>query len=159
MESALGAFRRPRTHDDRLPAIAATEVRGLGPESVRPPATIKAQATDGVQLFLTPAAESVCVSLIGEAGATVNCLPREMIEQGSGEPSPSMVLTGCTFPAKDPSLPACKRAILYGVVPDGVEQVTLDARDAASKPTVNVVRNSYVMDVPIGQETLSIKYN
>ncbi|HEX2070436.1 MAG TPA: hypothetical protein VHF90_02170 [Thermoleophilaceae bacterium] len=157
IESALGAFRQPRdAAADRLPAIAASEVDAIAPDGTLPEASVKAQGNPAAELYLTPAPGGVCLSLVGAAGATVNCVPREGIEQGSGDPSPSMLMTGCTLPQGDASTPICEGATLYGVVPDGVTQVSLDVPGG---PAAKVVDNSYLLDVPADLASAAVLYD
>jgi hypothetical protein len=56
-------------------------------------------------------------------------------------------MTGCSLIDGDPTRPTCTAAVLYGVVPDGVERVVLDGAEGG-RYRADVLDNTYLREVP-----------
>jgi hypothetical protein len=119
----FAALRRPRTAADRLPPEAvefvreATRDEGGVPEMAR-----LARDRGGVAVWLVPGDGSICTYATrrGQRGGGGSCQPVERILAGSG-PGSSAGVGGTT--------------VLIGLVPDGVAEVVLRARDGAVERT------------------------
>lgn len=148
VETVVSALSSPALVD-RLPHVAATEIGDIGLPGIREDASIRALSKGESALYLTPATDGVCMSLVDGTGATASCVPREGIEGGSGRPSPNAVLSGCVSESAG-AAPECEAATLYGVVPDGVDRVAL-AGGQPDAPSAEVVNNAYLLEVPAAQ--------
>ena len=80
----LGAFARDRTSEDKLPAIAASEIESIGPGGTVVANSVKAAELGGRSVYLTPAPDAVCLALAEESlGVAVNCVPLKAVNEGA----------------------------------------------------------------------------
>jgi len=151
---ALAAFGAARGVDDALPGAAARALRGVpGLEAAE---TVRTLSTAGWDMYLTPAEGAACLSVVDEAGgASVACFDREALTAGRTSPAGAM-LTGCHAPSPA-ARPICESVVLYGVVPDGVDQVAIDAEAGAS--TVVVENNTYLVEASLSSQPTAVRYN
>jgi hypothetical protein len=154
IERAVGVLDQTPTEADTLPAVATSEVESLAPDGTDVANTIKARITDEGSFYLTPTPEGACVSMVSDGGATVRCLPTADIANPTGKRSQSMTFTGCEAPTPE-SAPECEGAIIYGVAPNGVQEVALDVPNG---PVANVTNNVYVLTVHEDQAMASVEY-
>lgn len=151
----LGAFARARTSEDNLPTVAANEVDSIGPEGTVVPDSVKAAELGDRSVYLTPAPDAVCLALAEQSlGAAVNCVPLKAVNEGSA--APSFVMTECTGPPPEEGPPVCDGFVLYGVVPDGVDEVTIEGTTRSTE--VAVSDNAFIYEGPMAQAVRSIRY-
>lgn len=153
--ATVSALDQPRGAEDALPQTAASEMEQLGVPGVRPDLSVRALSSSGSSLYLTPAADAVCLSSVdATGGASVNCRDDGAIEAGSA--GPTAVLTGCEGPPP-PAKPVCQKVWLYGVVPDGVERVAADVASSPT-PTAGVTNNVYLLEIPFSLQPTAVRY-
>ena len=128
----------------------------MGPDGTLPANSVKAAELGDRSVYLIPAAEAVCLALVEQRlGAAVGCLPLQAVNDGSA--APSYVMTGCTGPPPEEGAPVCTGLVLYGVVPDGVDNVTIE--DASSRsPEVPVSDNVFIYEGSMAQAVTSVRY-
>jgi hypothetical protein len=130
--SAFGVLRRTRVADDALPAFVVSNLNGPARNSTHGanPGLSRRLHVSGQDMWLTPGNETVCLDratadgTVGGCQTTAAAAAGELITTQSGGPN-----FGAT-------------AIVAGVVPDGVSQVTA-AYDDGSQEVVTVADNSY----------------
>jgi hypothetical protein len=156
VSDVVGAFRQPRSAVDWLPATATTEVRDFGPPGIESQSSILALSRGLWKVYLTPAPSSVCMSIVDpDGGATARCRSREDLE--SGLAFPAVVREGCQLESRDePAI--CTSALIYGVVPNGVDQVTVDVGSGRA-PTADIQRNAYLIEVSLSQAPSAVRYD
>lgn len=83
----------------------------------------------------------------------MSCTERDDLVAGVG--GPVAVLWGCG--AADAGLSECERALMYGVVPDGVGQVVLETGAGESQVTT-VQNNVYAFEASLRQHPKAVHY-
>jgi hypothetical protein len=152
---AVGALQQPRSAADALPEAAVEEVGDIGPPSALPDESVRALSRGAWDAYLTPAGASVCLSVTDpDGGATVSCSTGEDLKAGLAPPAAALL--GCEAESID--APAtCRSALMWGVVPDGVEEVQVLVNDGAA-PRVDVQRNAYLVQVSLDQGPHGVTY-
>jgi hypothetical protein len=155
-EPVVEALDQQRSADDALPETAVAElgmITGPEPDSA---SSVKALEGGSLDLYLTPAPDGACLSIADETGgSSVHCYTRESLEAGAGSPA-GAVLQGCDAPSPD-AAPVCQNVVLYGVVPDGVEQVSVDV-EAGSSASAPVENNAYLVELPLSSRPNAVSY-
>lgn len=155
INETIGTLQRPRAAGDALPETARIEVEDAGPEGTVPAASVRALTQDSWSLYLSPAPEAVCLSIVDpHGGASANCPTGSDVEAGLA--FPGVVQEGCKLDMEDGST-TCVSALIYGVVPDGVDSVTVKV-DSGSPPSADVQGNSYLVRVPMSQAPTAVSY-
>jgi hypothetical protein len=145
VRAAIAAFRRPGGPDDVLPADVAEYVKWSGYRGANG-ALARRVATDARgAAYLLPGEGVACLLLTGGGGAT-GPLCRTPEELRSARGGPGVIHSECEAASSD-AVPRCSGATVFGLVPDGVEEVVvrLASGEALAEP---VQRNVYVADVP-----------
>lgn len=153
-EAETGA---PVVDTPALPAIAATEVRGVGPKDVQIDESILALSANGKDLFVTPTRESraACLSLMSTDGATVSCTPLSAVAEGTAPPASAH--EGCRLESRKPMRLTCATTVYYGLVPDGIDRVAVNVR-SGDAPTADVANGAYLVEVKSAQGPESISF-
>jgi hypothetical protein len=155
INETIGTLQRPRAAIDALPGTARTEVDAAGPEGTVPAASVRALTQRSWSLYLTPAPEAVCLSIVDpHGGASASCSTGGDVEAGMA--FPAVVQEGCRLDTKDGST-TCVSALIYGVVPDGVDRVMVKV-GSGTPPSVDVQGNSYLVRVPMSQTPRAVSY-
>jgi hypothetical protein len=152
----LDAFSRPRTSDDILPAVAANEVQAVAPGDARVTSSVEAAGLDDRSVYLVPATDAVCLILWERSlGASVSCPALMAVNDGAA--TPSYVKTGCGGPPPDAGPPVCGGLVLYGVVPNGIDEVTVES---ASRVAIHVAvsDNAFLVERPMPTGAISVRY-
>jgi len=145
--AVLAVLDRPRASSDALPVQTAGRLAehakfGMNPELSR---LAIGQATNS--LYLIPATEHVCVALTIGDGVGMTCPATDAIASGQAGPVVGTINEGGTI------------AIL-GLVPDGVESVTVREGESGGEITVlETTNNAYYTVVDAGASLHSVSYN
>jgi hypothetical protein len=154
----VAALDQPRSVEDELPATAAQEM-ALGKVSEADvDRSVKALASGPWDLYLTPVGDDlVCLSIADETGGSgVRCFGRQPLHEGLGSPA-GMIRTGCEVESPD-AIPVCQDVTLYGVVPDGVSDVSVDLQAGPSR-TATVQNNVYLLELPVSSKPSAVSYD
>lgn len=140
---AVSALAEARTASDEMPAEAEAQIDehadfGMNPDLSR-------RSVGGTSsVYLLPASDHVCAALTNGDTTTVTCPEIDEITGGGAGPA-TVMLTG--------------EAIgVFGVVPDGVESVTLAYGDGQSR-TLEVTDNAYFAALAAGTPVGSVSYD
>lgn len=138
------------------PPAAASELRLARMSGLELDGSVIAQALDGWRLYLTPATAATCLSLTDPSGgASVTCRRDEDLLANAEQPS--SVLSGCKADSPD-TPPVCDTALLYGLVPDGVDAVEVSYVGGKTQ-RVDVAANTYMIGgVPLDHSPESIAF-
>lgn len=149
------AFGLPLAADDALPVAAAQELALRTVPGLEAANTVRALSAGPWDIYLTPARGGACLS-IGDriGGASVACFSREALQAGDGSPAGG-ILTGCR--AVSPEAPVCQNVVLYGVVPDRVDQISVET-EAGSSATATVENNAYLVELPLSSRPRAVRY-
>lgn len=158
----LRAFAGERTGDDALPALAASELRAVGPVGTRIDESVRAVADGDAAVYLTPAPGGACLSLVEPAGATVSCVPEAAFRGGAARPG-SMITACKSAPPRQrepgtvgDAWPRCTGdLVLYGVASDDTAAVTVEFADGSTAPAT-LARNAYLVRVPLERRPVAL---
>lgn len=144
--TAVGALRTARGADDVLPADVAEYVRWAPIEGANGDLARKAFTRTGTTVYVLPGQEVACILLTGSSGGATGPACDSPAELQSAAGGPGVLHNDCTA-RSETDVPDCRAATVFGLAPDGVDEVTivLDAGNSVSAPVVN---NAYLADVP-----------
>jgi hypothetical protein len=156
LTEVVGTLRRPQSAADWLPATARTEVEDLGPAGADAGASVLSLARGAWKLFLTPAPGAVCLSIVDpDGGASTSCHDRDDIVNGRA--LPAVVREGCELESPGEAA-VCTTALIYGVVPNRVSQVSVEVGFGAP-PTADVQGNTYLVQVPLDKAPSGVRFD
>lgn len=142
-KAAMSVLDRSRTGDDAMPAEVAVSL-GENPEfGMNPDLSRESIETLSNSVYVIPADGHVCSSLTATSGANVTCAETEDIAAGDVGPSTVTQAGGAIA--------------IYGMVPNGVESVTVETGESSSD-VVAVQDNAYYTVVPEGTALRSLSY-
>lgn len=143
-EQAASVLERPRHSGDELPEEVTERIDADPRFGMNPALSRLAIASPSSSLYVVPANGHVCAALTVGVGASLSC--PETVDLAAGRSSAATVV-----------LPGGAIAI-YGLVPDGVEAVTVKASRAGAEDA-RVSGNAYLAVVPGGAELGSVSYD
>jgi hypothetical protein len=154
IKGAVAALRRPRGPEDVLPADVAEYVGWASYRGANGALARRVLTDARGSVYLLPGDEVVCLLLTGGGGATgPSCSTAAELRSARG--GPGVIHSGCDAASGD-AVPRCSGATVFGVVPDGVEEVVI--RLASGKAvTEPVERNVYLAKVPGDPEAVEFE--
>lgn len=143
-EEAMAVLEEPRASSDRLPVSLARQIDeratfGMNPDLSR---LSIANATNSV--YVIPARDHVCVSLTVGDGADLSCPSTDDVANGRAAPATVTLETGGIG--------------IYGIVPDGVDSVSVQTGTSDSE-VVATDGNTYYTVVAPGTALRSLSYD
>jgi hypothetical protein len=138
----VATVNRPPGAGDEVPPGPAAFVDRMRTQGANIRLSRRSLRRDRLAVFLIPARDGLCYSLVDEqAGASLSC--RSVAELAEG-PAPAGALVQ-------------DHAVLYGVVPDGVQSVRVDlaSGSAISRP---VEGNAYLVELAADADPVSLSY-
>lgn len=141
--SALSVMQRPREQGDELPDGVAREMGDHALFGVNPDLSRRATGNATNSVYVVPANGHVCLSVTINEGARLSCTPSGRIAAG--------IVGGGTIGISDELI------AVYGIVPDGVDSVTVHARGLDRG--VDVESNVYYAVVPADTPLQSLSYS
>jgi hypothetical protein len=157
VDALVGALRQARSADDALPAEAARQAADAAPGISRDRSVRARNHGHRWTMYLLPATNAACISLVdASGGSSTSCQTAEGIRTGSGVPS--AVMTECEGPPPEVAPPTCENLFLYGIVPDGVREISIDVRNG-NDVRADVVNNVYAVDVPVSDRPAALSYS
>lgn len=141
-KAAAAILRRDRAAGDAIRAELAERIDADADFGMNPALSRRAIGGVANSLYLLPATGHVCAALTVADGLTLSCVQTDRF--AAGEVGPGTVL-----------LPDGPVAV-WGVVPDGVDSVALEA--GPESRTVEVTANGYLAVVPAGTPLESVSY-
>lgn len=133
----------PRAAGDQMPADIAEPLDEKATFGMNPDLSRRAIANVSHSVYVVPANDYVCATLTVGEGANLSCAETEDIAAGRSGPS-TVSLDGGSI-------------AIYGVVPDGVESVSLQTGESDSA-AVEVTDNAYYTVVPAGTTLRNVSY-
>lgn len=141
--AAMAALRGDRVDGDALPPDVAEAFGRRAAFGMNPDLSRRLIANTTHSVYAIPAAGHVCMALTVGAGASVNCPRTTDLAAGRAAAGTVTLEEGAIA--------------IYGLVPDGVDSVTVDA--GAARPTaIGVSNNAYFTVVPAGTDLRSVGY-
>jgi hypothetical protein len=140
---AMEVLDQPRASGDAIPEDVSEPLTNTADFGMNPGLSRRAVANVSHSLYVVPADGYVCATLTVGEGANISCAETETI--ASGESGPATV-----------SLEGGAIAI-YGMLPDGVESVSLQTGESNSA-AVEVIDNAYYTVVPAGTALRNVSY-
>jgi hypothetical protein len=124
MERNLSIIDRPREPDDALPprgrSLLSKDANEPDYDGANPALSRRARvAVDGVGFWVVPGNDTVCIVASTGSAAAGGCAPTRIVLQGTFARS-----SGGTGFGLDPG-----EMVHYGIVPDGIERVTLETTE------------------------------
>jgi len=164
--SDLSGLRRPRSVYDELSAAGKHILQDLGPPGVDVSSSRRVLVDRGMSLFLVGAGDGACLVVEDEdGGASQSCYTASNLKTGTGRPM--TVFGGCKPPAVTPGPvtgppvrvePMCEKLTAFGLVPNGVTEVTVTSQGAPSR-AARVTGNAFKVDVPVvGFRAATLEY-
>lgn len=151
----VGVLKTERSAEDVLPATVAEGLGRTQPHGANPNLARKALERNGWTAYVLPANNAVCGVLLIPGGISAPaCSSLADLKAGTG--SPISALGDCVKPPDD-APPVCKKATVFGVVPDGVGSVTI-VYSSGQRVPVAVQNNAYLVDVALDGSPLSVSY-
>jgi hypothetical protein len=143
-KSAASLLARSREQGDALPSDLAERMNEHGRFGVNPGLSRRAIAGLSSSVYVLPGRGYVCSALTVGDGANMGCAETE--DLAAGEAGASTVL-----------LPGGAIAV-YGIVPDGVDSVTVET-DQPGSGAAKVVSNAFLHVVPRGTKLSQVRYS
>lgn len=140
---AVSTLEEPRTAGDEMPAEVAEAFDAEADFGMNPDLSQRAIGNTTNSVFLIPADDHVCVSLTVGEGAVIACPATDAVAEGTTGPG-TVLLDGGSI-------------AIYGIVPDGVESVTVETGETTSTP-VEVIDNAYYEVVSAGTVLRTLSY-
>jgi hypothetical protein len=154
IRDAVGAFRQSRGPDDVLPADVAEYVGWASYRGANGALARRVLTDTRGSAYLLPGDGVACLLLTGGGGAT-GPLCSTAAELRSARGGPGVIHSDCEAAAGD-AVPRCSGATVFGVVPDGVEEVVI--RLASGKAVAEPVeQNVYVVEAPGDPEAVEFE--
>ena len=154
IKDAIGAFRQPRGAEDVLPADVAEYVGWASYRGANGALARRVLTDARGSAYLLPGDGVACLLLTGGGGAT-GPLCSTAAELRSARGGPGVIHSDCEAAAGD-AAPRCSGATVFGVVPDGVEEIVI--RLASGKAVeAPVERNVYVVEVHSDPEAVEFE--
>jgi hypothetical protein len=141
--AAIGLLREQRTSADDMPGQVAARIAANAPFGVNPGLSRLAIGNATSAVYVIPASGHLCASLTVGDGASLTCPSTGDVAGGRAAPVTVTVETG--------------GIAIYGIVPDGVESVTIRTADSATELATE--RNAYYTVVPRGTALRSVGYD
>jgi hypothetical protein len=142
-QQAMEVLDEPRSSADAMPAEVAQSIDEHAKFGMNPALSREALETVSSSVYVIPANGYVCSSLTVGDGASIGCAETEDVAAGK------VGATTVTLPAGGIGI--------YGIVPDGVESVTVHTGTSSSQ-TVSVTDNAYFTAVPEGTALRKLTY-
>lgn len=139
--AALSVLSVPRRATDALPADLARRMGADAPFGMNPALSRRALGNATHSVFVLPARDHVCVSLTVGEGANLSC------------PTTDDVTAGLAGPA---TVGLDRGVAVYGLVPNGVESVSVDT--GVGQTRVETSSNAYYTVVPDGTPLRHLRY-
>lgn len=141
--AAVGLLREQRTSADEMPGQVAARMTANAPFGVNPGLSRLAIGNATNSVYVIPASGRVCASLTVGEGANLICPSTGDVAGGRAAPATVTIETG--------------GIAIYGIVPDGVESVTVRMADSSTE--VGTERNAYYTVVPQGTALRAVGYD
>jgi hypothetical protein len=142
-EEAMAVLEESRTTTDALPATPAERLDEEGDFGMNPDLSRLAIGNLANSVFLIPAADHVCAGLTVGDGLSISCPETEQVADGEAGPT-TVALDG-------------EDIAIYGVVPDGVDEVTVETGVSASD-VVETEGNAYYTVLESGTVLRKVSY-
>jgi hypothetical protein len=140
---AMSVFERGRAAADALREDLATKMDAHADFGMNPALSRVSIGNATSSLYVIPARGHVCAALTVGEGANVTCPPTVDIAEGRAAPATVVVETG--------------DIAIYGIVPDGVEAVSVQTGTTEST-AVGTESNGYYTVVPAGTPLRTVSY-
>lgn len=140
---AAGILAAERTTADAMPTEIAEDIGARADFGMNPGLSRRAIANATSSLFLLPARGHVCAALTIGDGAAAICPPTADLKAGSGAAGTAVLKTG--------------DIAIYGVVPDGIDSVSVETGSSDSRE-VAVEDNAYYTVVAAGTELRAVRH-
>jgi hypothetical protein len=140
---AMAVFERDRGPADALRDDLATKMDAHADFGMNPALSRISIGNATSSLYVIPARGRVCATLTVGEGANVTCPPTEDIAAGRSAPATVVLGTG--------------DVAVYGIVPDGVDSVSVQTGKTEST-TVETESNGYYTVVPAGTPLRTVRY-
>lgn len=140
---AMSVFERPRGEADALPPYLARKMDAHADFGMNPALSRVSIGNATSSLYVVPARGHVCAALTVGEGVNVTCPPTADIADGRAAPATVVNET--------------RDIAIYGVVPDGVESVSVQTGKTEST-TVRTEHNGYYTVVPAGTPLRTVSY-
>jgi hypothetical protein len=139
--AAAAVLETPRTAADAMPADVAEALDEKASFGMNP--DLSRAAVGGTSaVYLIPADGHVCATLTVGEGANISCAPTDRLAEGDVGPSTVSMADG--------------RIAVFGMVPDGIEQISIEAgRDSM---VAEVGDNGYLAVLPRGAPVETVSY-
>lgn len=141
-KEAIRVLDRRRVAGDALPAGLTERMNEHANYGMNPDLSRLSIANATHSVYVLPAHDRVCAALTIGGGANVSCPSTEEVAAGRTGASTVLVSTGIA---------------IYGLVPDGVESVSLQTGTDEST-RLNVENNAYYAVVPAGTALRTVRY-
>jgi len=141
--ATMAVLRSPRTSGDGLPAHLSGRMDEHSPFGMNPDLSRLSIGNVANSVYVVPAHGHVCVVLTMDGGADLSCPSTDDIVDGRVAPTTVILGTG--------------GIAIYGLVPDGVEEVAVRTGEADSLD-VATQGNAYYTVVPPGTPLRSVAY-
>lgn len=142
-EEAMDVLDTARTSSDEMPSAVAESLDGHARFGMNPDLSREAIDTIANDVYVVPAEDHICASLTVGDGANVSCRPTADVAEGDVGASVVTLIGGPIG--------------IYGIVPDGVESVTVHTGVSASE-AVEVQDNAYFTALPEGTPLRKLSY-
>lgn len=142
-KEAMNALEGERTVPDGMSAYLTAKMDEHPDFGMNPSLSRLAIGNATHSVYLIPARGHVCASLTVDEGANITCQPVEEIASGAAGPATVSIAGG--------------DIAIYGMVPDGVQSVSVNTgvADSTEIPTEN---NAYYAVVPAGTPLRTVSY-
>lgn len=141
---ALTVLAESRTAADAMPEEVASDIGARADFGMNPDLSRRAIANTVNSVFVLPAQGHVCAVLTRGDSANAICPPTDELKDGKGSAGTAVLQTG--------------DIAIFGVVPDGVDSVTVQLGEAGSR-TVPVEDNAYYTVVEAGTPLESVQHD
>lgn len=140
---AMAVFERPRGDRDGLSADLAEKMNVHADFGMNPALSRVSIGNLSNSVYVVPARDHVCAVLTVGDGASLSCPPTNAIGSGQAAPATVVLETG--------------DVAVYGIVPDGVDSVTV--RTGTSESTqIEASGNAYYTVIPAGTPLRTVAY-
>lgn len=141
---AMAVLERARDGADALPPELAARMDAQADFGMNPSLSRLAIGNTTNSLYAIPARDHVCAGLTVGEGASVICPSTDDVASGKSAPATVLLTTGDIG--------------IYGIVPDGVDSVSVRGADGSGAREINVESNAYYTVVPAGTSVWTVGY-